>query len=53
MTRTLEELERDHAELLRYVDDAKRAAAGETWIGEPLPELVARLVAEVRELRRR
>ena len=41
------ELERDHAELLRYVDEAKAAAGSNRVSGEPLAEFIRRVLQEL------
>jgi len=40
-------LERDHAELLRYVDEAKAAAGSNRVSGEPLAEFIRRVLQEL------
>jgi hypothetical protein len=43
----------DVEQIIEYVDDAKRAAAGERVSGEPLAEFIARVLVELRAARAR
>lgn len=49
----LDEAKRRFDELMKYVDDAKKAAGTDTHSGEPLADLVARLISERDDWKRR